>query len=105
MSNKELYNIQKTYFSELQSNSDKLLNSLKSSKFNLNEDNLNSILLINKLIEELNYNISDLDNQIINKIPINRRSDSIKERLDEYNNHNKIIKKYLPFMIAENLMS
>ena len=104
MSNIELYNIQKNYLSELQSNSDKLLNSLRSSKFTLNKDNLNSILLINKLIEELNYNMSELDNQIINRIPYNKRSKCIKQRLEEYENHSKIIKKYFPLMMAEHFI-
>ena len=105
MSNKELYDIEKRYLSDVQSNFDKLLNSLKNTKFKLNNDNLNQILLINKLVDELNYNLLDLDNQIINRIPSKQRSIDIKNRIKEYDDHAKLVKKYLPLMIAENFMS
>jgi len=103
MSNIEIYNIEKKNFSELQSNLDKLLLTFKKTKFKLNEDNLNSILLINKLIDELNFNLSDLNNSIIKKIPLSQRSENIKLRLKEYDEHNKVIKKFLPFMLADQI--
>ena len=94
-----IYDIEKTYLSRFQSNFHKLLNSIKNTKYPLNETNLKKLLLINKSIDEINNLLEELDYDIIKQIPNNQLSPNLKLQIEEYDENQKIIDDILPKLL------
>lgn len=87
----ELYDIQKTRFSEFHSQYNKFLAMIKT-KDKLDNKTLFKILELNSNINLLINNLIDIEHDFI-KNDIN-----YKDKLKEYNENEEIFKKFLPFI-------
>jgi len=95
MNSNDLYDIEQNYFSNTHSNFAKLLKNIKNK--NLSNDNLKKIILLNKkmleidnLLQDINYNINKKNSSL---------SINIDKELKEYENNDKTIKEFLPYMM------
>ena len=101
-----IYEFEKIYFSNLQSNLDKLLNHLKNNEIK-NKNILQKILEFNSKINDIELFINDLKYLIIkektnennlfleNKL-INNDSNNF---IDSYDKNNLVMKKFLPYIL------
>jgi hypothetical protein len=91
---------EKKLFSGLQSNSHKLLNTLKKNKIVNNSNNFQQLLEINNLIDILNSKIINL-NENINIEPNRKGNLNIIKTI---NNDNKAIKDIIPILFMYRLL-
>lgn len=95
-------NIEKEKLKELQSNMHKLINNLDRFKENINSNNLTDLIILNQNINHLNNLIQLTERNILynNK---NNLSNLNQKRLQEYDEFNDILQKFLPYMLVESM--
>lgn len=95
----EIINIEKDKLKDLQSNMDILINLLKNNK--ISKEVLADLIFLNENINNLSTQIQDIHVKILQKKDNLSESDKIK--LDNYSSNNKIIEKYLPYMLIDSM--
>ena len=103
----DLYSLEKTHLSELQSNFNKLLNTLKRN--NITELDLESsshleIMEINNSIDILNSRLIYLTESIETKNIDSNYSKENQIRIKEINNDNKALSNILPILLKYRMM-
>ena len=95
MNNSEIYDIEKTHFSNIHKNFNIFLNNIK--KKNISNENLKKIIILNKKILEINNILTDI-NYTIDKKKINNK-ENIEAELDNYEKNDKTISQFLPYIM------
>ena len=98
-----LIQIERQKLKEFQSNMDKLISSINKHSNNIKENNLIDILFLNQDIETILNKIKNVEMNIISNIKHTNIKN--KDQLETYNRNNKIIAKYLPYMLLESMTS
>tara|TARA_B110001469_G_C9459734_1_gene231743 strand:+ start:123 stop:446 length:324 start_codon:yes stop_codon:yes gene_type:complete len=103
----DLYSLEKTRLSELQSNFHKLLNTLKRN--NITEIDLESsshleIMEINNSIDSLNSRLIYITESIETKNIVDNNSKENIKRINEIDNDNKAISQILPILLKYRMM-
>lgn len=95
-------NIERNKLKEFQSHMDKYISNLNKYKNNISNNNLVEILILNQEIDRIINIIQNNDRNILhnNKSKLNEKN---KKLLEDYDNSNKIISKYLPYMLLESM--
>ena len=92
-------NIQKMYFSNLQSNFDKLLNKMDKSNIIQNRNLLIKLIKLKELFNNLDVFIDEINNDI-NHTKKNNLDKELEVELYNYNHNEEIIQTFIPYMIA-----
>lgn len=102
MSIDSIVNIEKEKLRELQSNMHKLINNLDRFKETINSNNLTDIIILNQNINQLNNLIQKTERNILynNKSNLSTLN---QKRLQEYDEFNGILQKFLPYMLLESM--
>tara|TARA_Y100001970_G_C13604020_1_gene541593 strand:+ start:132 stop:443 length:312 start_codon:yes stop_codon:yes gene_type:complete len=91
-----IINIEKTYFSDIHSQFDTFIKMIKS-KDKVSEEVLKTIIVLNKKMQELSSDLEDL-NYTLQKSE-KRKTKKMKKNIKLYEENEKIIKDFLPYMI------
>ena len=91
-----IINIEKTYFSDIHSQFDTFIKMIKS-KDKVSEEVLKTIIVLNKKMQELSSDLEDL-NYTLQKSE-KRKNKKMKKNIKLYEENEKIIKDFLPYMI------
>ena len=95
----QIINIEKDKLRDLQSNMDILINLLKNNQ--ISKEVLADLIFLNESINNLSIQIQDIHVKILDKK--DDLSESNKIKLKNHNDNNKIIEKYLPYMLIESM--
>ena len=104
MNIESVVDIEKDKLKELQSNMHKFINNLDRFKENINSNNLTDIIILNQNINQLNNLIQQTERNIL----FNNKTDLSKlnqKRLQEYDEFNNILQKFIPYMLLESMNS
>tara|TARA_B100001093_G_C26611870_1_gene920585 strand:+ start:529 stop:849 length:321 start_codon:yes stop_codon:yes gene_type:complete len=94
--------IERNKLKEFQSQMDKYISNINKFRNNINSNNLVEILILNQEIDKIINLIQNNDKNILydNKNSLNEKN---RQVLQNYDNSNKIISKYLPYMLLESM--
>lgn len=92
----DIHEIQKNYFSNTHSSFDKFLKNIKN-KNNLSNNNLKKIIILNKKMLEINNILDDINYEINKTKP--KLSINVEKELIEYENNDRAVKQFLPYMM------
>ena len=96
----DIINLEKVYFSNLQSSFDKFLSDLKNTKkLNINKSNLVELLELNKKINELELYIDKLRYNIIKNNKKCQKNSDNNDYIENYEKDRESINKILPILI------
>ena len=101
---KIICDIEKDKLSNLQSSMSKLINTIKDHQNKLSSNNLCDLMFVNQNIDKLISEIETLEIKICKKTKNKYLSDYNKERIENYNNNQKVIDNFLPYMMAYSMM-
>lgn len=93
--NIEIYDIEKSYFSNTHKNYNIFLNNIKKKK--LSNDNLKKIIILNKRLLEINNILEDI-NYTIDKTK-NTNKLNIEKEITNYEKNDKTISQFLPYIM------
>lgn len=104
MNNIEIYDTEKSYFSNTHKNFNIFLNNIKKKE--LSNDNLKKIIILNKKLLEINNILTDINYTIDKKTnKINKTNKTkIEKEIINYEKNDKTISKFLPYIIYYRLL-
>ena len=96
----DIINLEKVYFSNLQSSFDKFLSDFKNTKkLNINKSKLVELLELNKKINELELYIDKLRYKIKKNNQLDKNNIDNSEYIENYEKDRESINKILPLLI------